>query len=299
MRINTQLMDEVRDYLAPQGVWTLRKETESLLGRTLSGLPRGQVSENEQRCPTTLRGVRAFMNALFARHFFQLQDSLLEFAVDLVASRSSQGEPLCFADIGSGPAVASIALIDLLDSVRQVVRKRTGEGMEPVRLSIVLNDVSEPCLDVGRKMILSLSGETSVSVPQIAPVTVPFPRSITQLGRLARNLRPYDLCCMSYVLAPLQEQAGLRSVSDAVRQLLGTSIQANGRAVILQDKFHEQLHVDVCRRLGVSSQEVQLKQTVYDTDNQNDEHTYTFFRCVFPQEAAATSKQACLAPTST
>lgn len=243
------------------------------------------MSESEERYPTSLQGVRAFLNSLFARHFFQVQDSLLEFAGRQVADRLPGRDTVSFADIGSGPAVASLALIDLLDCARQVRRERTAPSMHPIRISFALNDVSEPCLRVGQDMLARYSRATCSSPMRIVPVSVPFPKSIPQLRRLAHLGAPYDQCCLSYVLAPLDEQSGLQPVCHGIRQLAEASGPTKGRIVILQDKFHESLHTQVCRGLGVSSQEAQIKQTVYDTQNQNSEHTYTFFRSVFPEEA--------------
>jgi hypothetical protein len=66
MTSGTRLANAVRDRLAPDGVWTLRERMQSLLRHALSRLPRGKVSESEERYPTSLYGVRAFLNSLFA-----------------------------------------------------------------------------------------------------------------------------------------------------------------------------------------------------------------------------------------
>ena len=168
MDAGTRLVSAVRDRLAPDGVWTLRERMQSLLRDALGRLPRGKVAESEERYPTSPQGVRAFLNSLFARHFFQVQDSLLEFASDLVTGRPIERAAYCFADVGSGPAVASLALVDLLDCIKDVRPEQETTRVAPIRMLVVLNDVSEPCLKVRQRF------DDGVFIPNDATGYPPF-----------------------------------------------------------------------------------------------------------------------------
>jgi len=60
MKSEAQIISEVKTRLAPDRIWKLRDRMELLLRDVLSRLPRGKVSENEERYPTSLQGVRPF-----------------------------------------------------------------------------------------------------------------------------------------------------------------------------------------------------------------------------------------------
>jgi len=278
------LISATKDRLAPNSIWRLRGSTESLLRSTLDRLPGGKVSESEQRYPTTLQGVRAFLDSLFARHFFQVQDSLLAFVLHLVASQPMEHGTVCFADVGSGPAVASLALMDLLNCVQEIQEEHRAGRQRRIGISVALNDISEPCLNVGLDLLAAYSraARSRLFLERIIPVSVPFPESNTQLRRIAQLTQPYDLCCLSYALAPLKDQSDCNAISQGISRLAEACRYANGRIVVIQDKFHESLLSQVCRNLGSVPQEVQIKQAVYDPQNQNTEHTYTFFRSIYP-----------------
>ena len=114
------------------------------------------------------------------------------------------------------------------------------------------NDVSEPCLKVGQDLLVAYFRGLGArfAAERIIPVTAPFPKSNAQLSRIARLSRPYDLCCLSYALAPLDEQSGLQAISQGIGLLADACAPASGRIVVLQDKFHESLLRKVCRELG-------------------------------------------------
>ena len=289
MDFNVHELNTLREHLAPDGVWKLREKTEALLRGTLRRLPHGKVSDNEERYPTTTQGVRSFLNSFFARHFFQVQDSLLALASGLVLRRPREGGTFSFADIGSGPAVASLALMDMLDCIGELGPEAPQIGKRPIRISVVLDDVSEPCLKVGREMLIAYARETKgrLSLERVVPVSVPFPKSNSQLCRIARLTKPYDLCCLSYAMVPVDEQSGHQALSRGIEQLADACRGADGRILLLQDKFHESLLRKVCRVLGAQAQHAQIKQNVYDTENENSEHTYTFFRSIHPTEKKA------------
>jgi len=289
MDLNVHQLNTLREHLAPEGVWKLREKTVTLLRDTLRRLPHAKVSENEERYPTTRHGVRSFLNSFFARHFFQVQDSLLALASGVVLGCPRERRSFSFVDIGSGPAVASLALMDMLDCVGSLGPEADQTGSYPIRISVVLNDISEPCLQVGRDMLITYArqAKTRLSLERIVPVSVPFPKSNAQLCRIARLTKPYDLCCLSYAMVPVDEQSGGQALCQGIDELTDACRAADGRILLLQDKFHELLLRRACRLLGTPAQEAEVKQNVYDTQNENSQHTYTFFRSIHPSEKKA------------
>ena len=84
--------------------------------------------------------MRAFLNKFFARHYFQVQDSLVDYMTSEDFHALLDTQELRILDIGSGPAVASLAISDMvaciLDNLRQTNQQVKGRK---VRISYVLN----------------------------------------------------------------------------------------------------------------------------------------------------------------
>ena len=70
MNCDSQPRDRIQNTLAPDGIWELREQIRTLLSESMARLPKGEVSEEERRCPTTRAGLRLFMDGFFARHYF-------------------------------------------------------------------------------------------------------------------------------------------------------------------------------------------------------------------------------------
>ena len=131
------------DVVCPSGIWQLNQRMESLLEQQLRRLPRGRVSEEESRYPTTRQGMRAFLDIFFARHYFQAQNSLVEHLIsDEFLDMILDGQ-LRVLDIGCGPAVVSLAITDLLDSLMKILVE-TGQlsRLHTLELTYILNDIS-------------------------------------------------------------------------------------------------------------------------------------------------------------
>jgi hypothetical protein len=101
---------------------------------------------------------------------------------------------------------------------------------------------------------------------------------------------PFDVCCLAYVLIPLTEQMGARVTAEGIRQLAQTGNPRDGQLLLTQDKFREDLHRDICQALCVSGETADLKQRVYDSQNQNKEQTYTYCRSCFPAAKLAVTR---------
>ena len=145
------LATAIRRIAAPNNVWTMQEAPLKLLAEALRRLPRGNVSDEERRYPTTPQGMRAFLDGFFARHFFQIQDSLVEYFASPIFEAVAQRGHIHVADVGSGPSVASLAIADLasaaIATLRQAGRLR---GSGRLTVHVTLNDTSEICLDEGR-----------------------------------------------------------------------------------------------------------------------------------------------------
>lgn len=272
---------EIRSLVAPDDVWTLSESIKKTLLQMLRKLPKKNVSDEERRYPTTPEGLRAFIDGFFARHYFQIQDSLINyFSSSAFMSNIQRGE-LHIADIGSGPGVASLAIADLAATTMRVMN---GKGLIPrgktISVNCVINDTSAICLNEGLIQLKKFNsvGSEQIRISRVLTLSSPYPKSINQFRRIAQMTTPYDICCMGYVLIPLTEQFDVSRISDTIIALSQTGNTDGGQLIIIQDHFREKLHRKVCRKIGVKSETIELKQHVYDSENQNTEHTYTYCR---------------------
>lgn len=280
MTYDHELAAAIQERVAPDGVWALRDTAQRLLADALKRLPKKDVSEDERRYPTSPEGLRAFVEALFARHYFQVQDSLIQYfaspAFESVAHRGF----MHVADIGSGPAVASLAVVGLASTALEAM-VTTGliRGKGSITVHCVINDTSEVCLNEGLALLKKSDGLRAerVSIRRILPLSTSFPGSLTQLSRIARMTVPYDICCMGYLLVPLSELVGIDGAVASIRALSQTG-NPDGQLLVTQDKFHQDLHRRICCSAGLPAEMAELKQRVYDSDNQNSEQTYTYCR---------------------
>ncbi|HET6442801.1 MAG TPA: hypothetical protein VFH53_10530 [Phycisphaerae bacterium] len=285
MEHDPSLAAVIREIAAPNAVWTMQETPLRLLEEALRRLPKAEVSDEERRYPTTPQGMRAFMDGFFARHFFQTQDSLVEYFASPAFEAVARRGYIHVADVGSGPSVASLAIADLvcttIAAIRQMGRIRSAGRMA---VHVALNDTSEICLAEGRSLLkrYNRGGNEPISIRRIIPISTPFSNSITQFRRIAGMTEPYDLCCLGYVMIPLSEQVGAQAFADGIHQLVQAGHGNGGRLLLIQDRFHENLHRQICHRLGTSAETADLKQRVYDSENQNSEHTYTYCRSRSP-----------------
>lgn len=285
MEHDPSLATVIREIAAPNDVWTMQETPLRLLEETLRRLPKAEVSEEERRYPTTPQGMRAFMDRFFARHFFQTQDSLVEYFASPAFEAVARRGYIHVADVGSGPSVASLAIADLacttIAAIRQMGRIRSAGRLA---VYVALNDTSEICLAEGLALLKRYNrvGNEPISIRRIIPISTPFSNSITQFRRIAGMTEPYDLCCLGYVMIPLSEQVGVHAFAGGVHQLAQAGYGNGGQLLLIQDKFNEDLHRQICRHLGTPAETVDLKQRVYDSENQNSEYTYAYCRSRSP-----------------
>jgi hypothetical protein len=217
--------EQLVKHSCPGGTWQLSASIRSLLDREVARLPNRDVSDDDTRYPVDAGGMRAFLSTFFTRHLFQLENSLLDYMVSGDSFGTRQVDALRILDVGSGPAVASLALLDIAERVR-----RTGMGSDLrhgalLRRTVhVLNDTSAVCLATGKHMMAEYlrrkhNHPFMLGSPRIFTLQSPFPSNLHQLRRMASALGGYDIVFLSYVIHPLTETCGLQGFAQAVRAL--------------------------------------------------------------------------------
>jgi len=288
------LQNLVQDRLSPGGIWQLIEPTRSVLRYQTSTLPKRSVSEIDARYPVTPASMRAFLDAFFTRHYFQVQNSLVSYTtspdfVDLISSGH-----LRILDVGSGPAVAALAITDILACVLEYVQTVSSWSTSKlIDVTYVLNDTSGICLAVAQRMLADYfrrgrANGATVIQGRTFTVQKPFPDSLVQIRRIAHNVGAYDIVVMSYVVGPLIEDHGLNTL---VNGLLSVErlCNDNGRILIVQDRFSGALMRRISRAIGISTYRKELTQQVYPDRDVGEIRTYWYYDCLYgPRNEAAT-----------
>lgn len=266
-------------------MYHLSSLVKSALDQELARLPRGDVSEQDTRYPTDAKSMRAFLEVFFTRHLFQLQNSLMDYAASADFSRTMQSGRLRILDIGSGPAVASHALTDVVDRMTDCTDSGVSQQRRRLRITHVLNDTAGICLTTGKRMLSACSRHSdqscaTASRPQVFTLSTAFPGNVHQIRPLASFLGGFDLVILSYVLRPLTENGNLQSLVRGVNTL-GRFCTPRGRMLIIQDKFQERLVRRLAGMIGTECHERTLTQEVYPPRGRNETATYTYYDCLY------------------
>jgi ribosomal protein RSM22 (predicted rRNA methylase) len=270
----------------PEEARRLSAPLRSLLDREIARLPNGDVSEDETRYPVDAAGIRAFLSTFFTRHLFQLQNSLLDYMASRTFSGTREVDSLRILDVGSGPAAASLALMDTAESLRG-----TGMGADFQHEALlsrtvhVLNDISAVCRATGKHMRAEYlrrkqNHPFTLGGPRIFTLPSPFPGNLHQLRRMASALGGYDIVFLSYVVHPLTETCGLQGLAQTVRTL-GDSCRPTVRVLIIQDKFQEPVLRELAHILGVDCCEQTISQEIYPPRGENDTYIYAYYDCLY------------------
>jgi len=284
--MDTELYKRVKDELCPNDHWDLTDAIKRLLKLQINRLPQVTVSAEETRYPTSPAGMRAFLDTFFARHYFQVQNSMLDYMTSEEFLNLVSGQELRILDIGSGPAVACLAITDMLASIFKHLRGLNQVfKSNMVSMNYVLNDTAGICLGTGRESIrsyFSLIHQNSCELLHATTLAIEkgFPLNISQLKRICQNTGDYDIVILSYVLNPLNEQLGLRGIADGLSQV-ESLCKPEGRILILQDKFREHLTRRVAGAIGRPCHKEVLSQHVHSMENENELFTYTYYNCFF------------------
>jgi hypothetical protein len=269
----------------PGGIYELSDLVKSLLDQEIACLPPQGVSEHQTRYPTSAASMRAFLEVFFTRHLFQVQNSLMDYATSADLHHTLRCGCLSILDIGSGPAVASQALIDLADRMMGDADPIVSQCYGPLHMSHVLNDTSSICLTTGKHMLTAYLGSSNQSPlptprPRIFPLLTAFPGNLHQIRHLASFLGGFDLVVLSYVLRPLSENENLTRTATGVA-MLERFCKPRGRMLIVQDKFQEPLIRRLACTIDVECREQTLTQEIYPPRGTNETCTYTYYDCLY------------------
>ncbi len=274
------LYNSVRDELCHNGVWKISDDLERILNRQINRFPKRETNDEETRYPEDKASMGAFLDKFFPRHYFQVQNSIIEYMtsdefVDLIKTGTVN-----ILDIGSGPAVASLAITDILVGVL-----KTLELNKMVSINYILNDPINICLGVGKDLLNSYfltlkKGKTGICNNIILAIAQKFPSNVKQLARINKNYGEYSIVNFSYVATPLREQETLNEIRNGFSQIESMS-SPKGKILILQDKYKESLIKSITKEIGESYKEKHLNQYVYSSDNSNEVQSYTYFGCLY------------------
>jgi len=266
---------EIREEIIPNDVWTLDDALEKILKRQISSLPsRSNSSKSEYKYPEDKASLRGFLDRLFARHFFQIQNAILSQDTFERLISAVQHRNITIADIGCGPAVASLAILNLASNVCCKLNKK-------IYVNVILNDISVEALAVGRKMLEAYAKHLhGLSGLKIMALDTPFPDSIIQLRRISNMLDPYDICCLPYMLDLVKEDSSYENIRQRLEILAGLC-KPTGFILNLQDKFRESFARRIGHLLKASVNKLSLRQKIYDSTNSCDEYSYEYFRVAF------------------
>lgn len=272
--------------LCPDGIWQLSDAVKSVLRYQISRLPRSNFSETDTRYPTTPASMRAFLNVFFTRHFFQSQNSLIDYMTSQDFLNIVDSGRLRILDVGSGPAVTSLAVTDMLACLLENL-EYVGEWPKgkTVNITYVLNDTSSICLGTGQDMLRNYfrmrTGHTkSIINNHMISIDNAFPDNMSQLQRVMLNFGTYDIIIFSYVISPLKEENGFSGLVNGSLNI-ERLCSHRGRVLILQDKFQTSLVRRMSKAIGISSEKQVLTQQVYPKRNDNETYTYVYYRCLY------------------
>jgi len=265
----------IREEIVPDAIWILDDELEKILKRQIRLLPSpSNSSKYEYKYLEDKASLRGFLDRLFARHFFQVQNAILQQDTFERFVSAAQRRNITVADIGCGPAVASMAILNLVSNVCCKVNKN-------IHVNIILNDISAEALVVGRKMLETYAKHLyGISGLKVLVLDTPFPDSMIQLRRISNMLDLYDICCLPYVLDIVKEDSSYENIRQCLETLTGFC-KPTGFILNLQDKFRESFARRIGHLLKASVNKLSLRQRIYDSTNSCDEYSYDYFRIVF------------------
>lgn len=280
------LKELISKELRPDGTCHLTNVMKSVLRLQLSRLPRGEVSEGERRYPTSPVGMRAFLVRFFTRHILQTQNSLLEYMISEDFLEIIGNGNLRALDIGCGPAVASLAISDMVRCILRLV----GEGgncPKTKRLGVdyVLNDTSGICLGTGQRMpadYFRILGRQAGAMVRRRTISIQraFPDNMNQIRRIMLSSGFFDIIVLSYVVSPLDEHTGLKGLLAGLRNL-ETLCGRRGRILILQDRFEAKLMGRIGRALREPSRRKESRQEIFPIRNVKESYTYSYYSCLY------------------
>lgn len=272
--------------LCPAGIWQLTDVMKAVLRYHISRLPNRKVSEDETRYPQSPADMRAFLIRFFARHYLQAQNSLIDYITSQDFLNVIRSGHMRFLDIGSGPAVASLAITNILVYLLECFNATEGWPTgKAIKADYMLNDTSAICLGTGQHMLadyfrINKRHNNTIIQNRTISIQKPFPDNINQLRRMKFNMGNYDSVIFSYVISPLSEDKGFSTLVNGLLQM-EELCSRHARILILQDIFQEKLVKKISGAMDISSRKEESTQEVYPRRNTTETYTYSYYSCLY------------------
>lgn len=274
-------MGKVYDKICPGGIWALSPVVENLIKNEIRMLPQEEVSEQENRCPTTSAGMRSFLDRFFVRHYFQIQNAVAEDIFSEYAIGQTSYNRFRVLDIGSGPAVGVLATIEIFKAMA-----REGHIIRtPLQLEFVCIEPSEICRSMGLKMEnryfthLHFENKNEFRVG-LSDISTPFPDCLDELNSSRQNKAGFQLILLSYVLNPLFDACRIEDIQNGIEQLK-SMLAPHGKILVIQDRFSGDRVKIAASLLDAEIEEQEITQKTYSTDIEREVQTYHYYVCRF------------------
>ena len=256
---------------------------ENIWDEELKGLPAGEAYRMQKRYPTTPEGMGTFLRTLYPRHYLQVQESVSQAVQQPWIEKAAKQGEINIVDIGSGPAVASLAITDLVTQ-----KLKTLSIGKPVQFNYLLNDTSSICLETGTRMLDRYflhrrAGNRGPGIHaekgQVLTLSDPFPASHQAIHEYCGEDKRYHFLCAGYLLVPMNENMDLSRAANCIASLKQHASPSGGCVLMLQDNFHPELAHQVSHLTGATMEKVGSRQRVYGHKERDKGATYTYLRC--------------------
>lgn len=293
--MNKTLQDLVRKDLCPDGIWQPTNIIKSVLKYQISRLPKAKVEDIEIRLPQNPPLMRAFLIKFFTRHYFQIQNSLIDYMTSQDFLNAAKSGRLQILDVGCGPAVASLAITEMFGRILEHLEDM-GEWPKGkiVKMNYVLNDTSDICLATGQRILehyFHIGRQDNLRTIQNMSFAIEkaFPANINQLKRISLNLGMYDIANFSYVVESFKEKSSFQNLVNGLSETEKLCNSA-GKILIIIDKFNMPFTRRLTKAMGVSSSKQLLTQLVYPKRNANETFSYKYYRYLYSPSNAQANK---------
>lgn len=203
-----------------------------------------------------------------------MQESFLDYLSSDEYTDSLRKGFINILDIGSGPAVASLAIADMTNYLAAV------KGIPNyIKYNFIMNDTSNICLGLAKELLnryfIISKNYYKAFLKNEFYLNSCFPETISQINRITKQIGPLDFIIFSYVITPFEEQnVDIEQEINNLRQICNE----NAQILIIQDKYKEEL---MNQKLNATKKN-SVTHKVYSKQNENDSFTYEYCQCLLP-----------------
>ncbi len=230
--------------------------------------------------------MRVYLIRFFSRHYFQTQNSLFKYITSQDFYNTIRLGRLRILEVGSGPAITSLAITDMLNRFIQCLEK-TGQWPKgkSVKVDYILNDTCSFCLGTGKHMLanyfqINNGHNRKVARGQIISMQKDFPDNLSQLQRIRFNIGKYDITTFSHAILPMIEGKGFKNIVLGLFNI-EKLCNFNGRILILEDRFRAELVQQISRAISISYNFEKIVQQIYPKRNMSEIFTYSHYSSLY------------------